>query len=80
MARLKPGEFEVEGEVLEALADMTFKVQVLSGAEELVGKEILGKLSGQMRMFKIKVMPGDKVKMTMTPYDVNRGRITFRNK
>ncbi len=80
MTKLKPGEFEVEGEIAEALADLTFKVVVTSGKEELIGKEVLGKISGQMRMFKIKVMPGDKVKMTMTPYDVRRGRITFRTK
>ena len=80
MNKLKPGEFEVEGEVLEALPNMVFKVLLTSGKEELVGKEVLGKVSGQMRMFKIKVMPGDKVKLTMTPYDTARGRITFRTK
>ncbi len=80
MTKLKPGEFEIEGEVIEALPDMMFKVLITSGKEELIGKEILGKVSGQMRMFKIKVMPGDKVKMTMTQYDQTRGRITFRTK
>lgn len=80
MTKLKPGEFEAEGEVMEALPDMVFKVLITSGKEELIGKEVLGKVSGQMRMFKIKVMPGDKVKLTMTPYDSTRGRITFRTK
>jgi len=80
MTKLKPGEFEVDGEVMEALPDMVFKVLLTGGKEELVGKEVLGKVSGQMRMFKIKVMPGDKVKLTMTPYDSTRGRITFRTK
>ena len=80
MTKLKPGEFEVEGEVVEALPDMLFKVLITSGKEELVGKEVLSKVSGQMRMFKIKVMPGDKVKLTMTQYDQTRGRITFRTK
>lgn len=80
MTKLKPGEFEIEGEVIEALPDMTFKVLITGGKEELVGKEVLAKVSGQMRMYKIKVMPGDKVKMTMTPYDITKGRITFRTK
>ncbi len=80
MTKLKPGEFEVEGEVIEALPDMVFKILLTSGKAELIGKEVLGKVSGQMRMFKIKVMPGDKVKLTMTPYDQTRGRITFRTK
>jgi translation initiation factor IF-1 len=80
MAKLKPGEFEVEGEVLEALPNMVFRITIVSGKEELTGKEILAKMSGQMRMFKIKVLPGDKVKITMTPYDTTRGRITYRTK
>lgn len=80
MNKLKPGEYEVEGEVLEGLANMTFKIAITSGKEELIGKEVLGKISGQMRMYKIKVMPGDKVKMVMTPYDSTKGRITFRMK
>lgn len=80
MTKLKPGEFEAEGEVIEALPNMVFKVRLTSGKEDLIGKEVLGKVSGQMRMFKIKVMPGDRVKLTMTPYDQGRGRITFRTK
>ncbi len=80
MTKLKPGEFEVDGEVVEALPNMVFKVAITAGKEELIGKEILGKVSGQMRMYKIKVMPGDKVKAVMTPYDAGRGRITFRTK
>lgn len=80
MTKLKPGEFEVDGEVSESLPNMVFKVLITAGKEELVGKSILGKVSGQMRMYKIKVMPGDKVKVTMTSYDTTRGRITFRTK
>lgn len=80
MTKLKPGEFEVDGEVVEALPNMVFKVVITAGKEELVGKEILGKVSGQMRMYKIKVMPGDKIKAVMTQYDTGRGRITFRTK
>ncbi|PWU23137.1 translation initiation factor IF-1 [Candidatus Cerribacteria bacterium 'Amazon FNV 2010 28 9'] len=80
MQKLKQGEFEVEGEVLEVLGNMMCRIMVTSGKEELIGKELLGKVSGQMRMYKIWVMPGDKVKMVMTPYDATKGRITFRMK
>jgi translation initiation factor IF-1 len=80
MTKLKPGEFEIDGEVLEALPNMVFRILITGGKEDLIGKEVLGKVSGQMRMFKIKVMPGDKVKMIMTPYDSTKGRITFRMK
>lgn len=80
MTKLKPGEFEVEGEVLEGRGNVTFLVTVTGGKEELVGKEILATMSGQMRMFKIRVLPGDKVRVVMTPYDSTRGRITYRTK
>ena len=80
MPRLKPGEYEVEGVVLEALPSLTYRVQITSGQDNLIGKEILAKVSGQMKMFKIKVMPGDGVKILMTQYDDKRGRITFRSK
>lgn len=80
MTKLKPDEVEVEGEVLEALPSMAFRVKITSGPQELVDKEILGKVSGQMRMFKIRVMPGDKVKAVVTKYDQTKGRITFRTK
>lgn len=81
MTRLKPGEFEVEGIVLEALPSLNYRVSITSSPEErLIGKEVLAKISGQMKMFKIKVMPGDGVKILMTKYDDKRGRITFRSK
>lgn len=80
MPRLKPGEYEVEGVVLEALPSLTYRVSITSGQDHLIGKEILAKVSGQMKMFKIKVMPGDGVKVLMTQYDEKRGRITFRSK
>lgn len=63
---------EIDGTVLDALPGAQFKV----GLEN--GHEILAYLSGKMRMFKIKLLPGDKVKIEMTPYDMNRGRITYR--
>lgn len=80
MARLKSGEYEVEGVVLESLPNMTYRVQVTDGPEQMIGKQILTTVSGQMKMFKIKVMPGDGVKVLMTQYDSTKGRITFRSK
>lgn len=63
---------EINGEVLELLPAATFKVQLESG------HEILAHLSGKMRMFKIRLLPGDKVKVQMTPYDLTKGRIIYR--
>ncbi len=63
---------EIDGTVLDALPGAQFKVELENG------HEILAYLSGKMRMFKIKLLPGDKVKIEMTPYDMNRGRITYR--
>ena len=63
---------EVDGEVLELLPAATFKVQLESG------NEILAHLSGKMRMFNIRLLPGDKVKVQMTPYDLTKGRIIYR--
>lgn len=63
---------EIDGTVLEAMPSTQFKVELENG------HEILAYLSGKMRMFKIKLLPGDKVKIEMTPYDLNRGRITYR--
>lgn len=63
---------EVQGEVLELKPGATFVVRLESG------HEILCHLSGKMRMFKIKILPGDKVKISMSPYDLTKGRITYR--
>ena len=60
------------GEVLELLPAATFRVKLENG------HEILAHLSGKMRMFKIRLLPGDKVKIQMTPYDLTKGRITYR--
>ncbi|MEI8072992.1 MAG: translation initiation factor IF-1 [Candidatus Saccharibacteria bacterium] len=65
---------EVEGTVVEALPNANFKVQLENG------HEILAHISGKMRMHYIKILPGDKVTVEMTPYDLNKGRITFRHK
>ncbi|MDD2807800.1 MAG: translation initiation factor IF-1 [Patescibacteria group bacterium] len=63
---------EMSGEVLELLPAASFKVKLDNG------HEILAHLSGKMRMFKIRILPGDKVKLQMTPYDLTKGRITYR--
>jgi len=63
---------ELRGEVLEAMPSATFKVLLDNG------HEILAHLSGRMRMHKIRLLPGDKVKVEMSPYDLTKGRITFR--
>lgn len=63
---------EINGTILEAMPATTFKVELENG------HTILAYLSGKMRMFKIKLLPGDKVKVEMTPYDLNKGRITYR--
>lgn len=66
------GSFEIEGVVKEVLPNTLFRVEVGEG------HLILCHLSGKMRINFIKIMPGDKVRIEMTPYDKTRGRITFR--
>ncbi|MFC1651739.1 translation initiation factor IF-1 [Patescibacteria group bacterium] len=63
---------EVEGVVEEALPSAIFRVKLENG------HIILAHISGKMRMHSIKILPGDKVKIEMTPYDLEKGRITFR--
>ena len=65
---------EVEGVVEEALPNAMFRV-VLDN-----GHKVLAHVSGKMRMNFIRIIPGDKVKVELTPYDLTRGRITYRNK
>ena len=65
---------EVEGVVVESLPNTTFKVELENG------HQILAHISGKLRMYYIKILPGDKVKVEMSPYDLNRGRITWRAK
>jgi translation initiation factor IF-1 len=66
------GVIEVIGQVTEALPNTLFKVKLNDG------KIVLCHLSGKMRINYIRIMPGDKVKLEMTPYDQTKGRITFR--
>jgi len=63
---------EVKGTVLELLPAATFKIRLENG------HEILGHLSGKMRMYKIRILPGDEVKVEMTPYDLTKGRVVYR--
>jgi translation initiation factor IF-1 len=63
---------EMNGEVIELLPAATFKVTLENG------HEILAHLSGKMRMYRIRLLPGDKVKVQMTPYDLTKGRIIYR--
>ena len=65
---------EVEGTVVEALPNTNFKVELENG------HIILAHISGKLRMNYIKILPGDKVKVELSPYDLNRGRITWRAK
>ena len=65
---------EVEGKVVETLPNTTFRVELENG------HQILATISGKLRMNYIKILTGDKVKVEMSPYDLNRGRITWRAK
>lgn len=78
----KEGVFEVEGEVVEALPNTMFRVKVLAGQIPGVDEEkiILCHLSGKMRLHYVRILPGDRVKVEITPYDLARGRITYRNR
>lgn len=66
------GFLEMTGEVLEALPSTTFRVELENG------HVILAHLSGRMRMHKIRLLPGDRVTVELTPYDLTKGRITYR--
>lgn len=70
----KEDRIEMQGEVLENLPNATFRVKLESG------HVVLGYISGKMRMHYIRILPGDKVTVEMTPYDLSRARIIFRAK
>ena len=65
---------ETEGKVIEALPNAMFRVELENG------HRVLAHVSGKMRMNFIRILPGDKVKLELSPYDLSRGRITFRVK
>jgi translation initiation factor IF-1 len=70
----KEDAIEVEGTVIEPLPNAMFRVELENG------HKVLAHISGKMRMHYIRILPGDKVKMELSPYDLTRGRITFRVK
>ena len=70
----KEEAIEVEGTVLEPLPNAMFKVELENG------HKVLAHISGKMRMHYIKILPGDKVRVELSPYDLSRGRITYREK
>jgi translation initiation factor IF-1 len=70
----KEDRIEMQGEILENLPNATFRVKLENN------HVVLGYISGKMRMHYIRILPGDKVTVEMTPYDLTRARITFRVK
>jgi translation initiation factor IF-1 len=71
---VKEEKIEVEGEVVEALPSTMFRVRVEGG------HDVLATISGKMRKHYIRILPGDRVKVELSPYDLSRGRITYRHK
>jgi translation initiation factor IF-1 len=70
----KQSNIEQDGTITEALSNAMFRVELENG------HEIIAHISGKMRMNYIKILPGDKVKVEMSPYDLTKGRITYRYK
>ncbi len=70
----KNAPIKVDGEVIEALPNATFKVKLENG------HELLAHIAGKMRMHYIKILPGDKVSLEISPYDLSKGRIVYRYK
>ncbi len=70
----KEDAIEVEGTVVETLPNAMFRVELANG------HRILAHISGKMRMHFIRILPGDKVTVELSPYDLSRGRITYRSK
>jgi translation initiation factor IF-1 len=70
----KEDKLELEGKVVEALPNTQFLVELENG------HRVLAHVSGKIRMYYIRILPGDKVKVELSPYDLTRGRITYRYK
>jgi translation initiation factor IF-1 len=70
----KEESIEVEGKVIETLPNAMFRVELENG------HRVLAHISGKMRMHFIKILPGDRVRIELSPYDLTRGRITYRSK
>jgi len=74
MAKEKEEAIEVVGKVVEPLPNAMFRVELENG------HKVLAHISGKMRMHFIKILPGDQVTVELSPYDLTRGRITYRSK
>ena len=70
----KEGAIEMEGTVTESLPNAMFRVELDNG------HKVLAHISGKMRMHYIRILPGDRVQVELTPYDLSKGRITYRMK
>ena len=70
----KQTAIELEGKIVESLSNAMFRVELENG------HQIIAHISGKMRMHYIKILPGDRVKVEMSPYDLSKGRISFRYK
>ena len=70
----KQAAIERDGTIIEALSNAMFRVELENG------HEVLAHISGKMRKFYIRILPGDRVKVELSPYDLSRGRITYRMK
>ena len=70
----KQASIEQDGTILEALSNAMFRVDLENG------HQLIAHISGKMRMHYIKILPGDKVKLEMSPYDLSKGRIKYRYK
>ena len=70
----KEDKLELDGKVIEALPNTQFLVELVNG------HRILAHVSGKIRMYYIRILPGDRVTVELSPYDLTRGRITYRHK
>ena len=70
----KQASIQLDGTVIESLGNAMFKVELENG------HVIIANISGKMRMHYIKILPGDKVQVEMSPYDLTKGRISYRHK
>ena len=70
----KQDNIELDGTIIEALSNAMFRVELENG------HEVIAHISGKMRMNYIRILPGDKVKLEMSPYDLSKARITYRYK
>ena len=70
----KEGALELEGTVVEALPNAMFRVQLDNG------HNVLGHVAGKMRRYRIRILPGDRVRVELSPYDLDRARIVYRHR